>query len=175
MSHSQILGLSGSRSDRLEIDPRGPRFTASVTLVVFAIVLLTAPATVGIVLLAVQTTFFAIGASRGVQYTPTAYVFKRFIRPRLSAPSHLEDPEPPRFAQTVGLVFTVVALVGYLADVTVLGQVAAAFALAAALLNAVFGYCLGCEVYLLVRRLRSANTTPNNAIPTETHKEEATA
>jgi hypothetical protein len=174
MSQSQILGSSRSRSDRLDIDPRGPRFTASVTLVVFAVILLTAPATVGIVLLAVQTVFFAIGASRGVQYTPTAYVFKRLIRPRLSAPSHLEDPEPPRFAQTVGLVFTLVALVGYLADVTLLGQIAAGFALAAALLNAVFGLCLGCEVYLLARRLRST-TTPNNAIPTETHKEEATA
>src|SRR5215467_11623765 len=72
-----------------QIDPRGPRFTASVTLVVFAVVLLTAPATAGIVLLAIQTAFFAIGAARGVQFTPTAYVFKKLVRPRLSAPDHL--------------------------------------------------------------------------------------
>jgi hypothetical protein len=162
-------------SKTTEIDPRGPRFTAGVTLVVFAVVILTAPATIGIVLLAVQAAFFAIGAGRGVQHTPTAYVFRKVIRPRLSAPSQLEDPEPPRFAQTVGLAFTVVALVGYLADVTLLGQIAAAFAFAAAFLNAVFGYCLGCEVYLLIHRLRSIKTTSNNAIPTATHKEEATA
>jgi hypothetical protein len=35
---------------------------------------------------------------------------------------------------------------------TVVGQVAVGFALVAALLNAVFAFCLGCEVYLLVRR-----------------------
>jgi hypothetical protein len=31
--------------------------------------------------------------------------------------------------------------------------VATAAALAAAFLNAAFGYCLGCEMYLLVRRV----------------------
>jgi disulfide bond formation protein DsbB len=159
---------------RSQIDPRGPRFTAAVTLAIFAVVLLAAPAPVGLVLLALQTAFFAIGAGRGVQHTPTAYVFRRVIRPRLSAPAHLEDPEPPRFAQSVGLVFASVALVGYLADLTLLGQVAAGFALAAALLNAVFGFCLGCEMYLLIGRLRAA-TARNLTITTESHKEEVTA
>jgi zinc transporter ZupT len=65
----------------------------------------------------------------------------------------LEDAAPPRFAQGVGLVFTVVALVGYLSGATLLGAIATGFALAAAFLNAVFGFCLGCEVYLLARRL----------------------
>ena len=154
------------------IDPRGPRFTAGVTLVVFAVVLLTAPAPVGIVLLAVQTAFFAIGAVRGVQLTPTAYVFKKVVRPRLSAPDHLEDPQPPRFAQTVGLGFSLVALAGYLTGATLLGQIASGFALAAAILNAVFGFCLGCELYLLLARLRPAGRT----IPTTaTNKEEVAA
>ncbi|RNM14824.1 DUF4395 domain-containing protein [Nocardioides pocheonensis] len=160
---------------RSQIDPRGPRFTAAVTLAVFAVVLLAAPAPLGIALLAVQTVFFAIGAGRGVQHTPTAYVFRKLIRPRLAAPDHLEDPEPPRFAQSVGLVFAAVALVGYLADLTLLGQVAAGFALAAALLNAVFGFCLGCEMYLLIGRLRAATTHRNLTITTESHKEEVTA
>ena len=135
-----------------QIDPRGPRFTAGVTLVLFAAVLLTAPSTTALVLLAVQTVFFAIGAGRGVQFTPTAVVFKKLIRPRLSAPTHLEDAKPPRFAQTVGLVFTVVALGAFLADLDTLGLVFSAFALAAAFLNSVFGFCLGCELYLIVRR-----------------------
>lgn len=159
-----------------QIDPRGPRFTAGVTLVVFAIVLLTAPGGVGIVLLAVQTAFFAIGAGRGVQYTPTAYVFKKLIRPRLAAPANLEDAAPPRFAQTVGLVFSAVALTGFVLDATLLGQIFAGFALAAATLNAVFGFCLGCELYLIGQRLsgRSASTT-NSTTTTESTKEEVTA
>jgi hypothetical protein len=159
----------------LQIDPRGPRFTASVTLVIFAVVLFTAPATVGIVLLAIQTAFFAIGAARGVQYTPTAYVFRALVRPRLSAPDHLEDPQPPRFAQTVGLGFALVALAGYLTDVTLLGQVAAGFALAAAVLNAVFGFCLGCELYLLLVRARPSSRKHNPTTNAKANKEEVAA
>jgi hypothetical protein len=159
----------------VQIDPRGPRFTAGVTLVLFAVVLLTAPAAVGAVLLSVQVAFFAIGAGRGVQYTPTAYVFKRFVRPRLAAPDHLEDAAPPRFAQTVGLVFSVVALVGYATGATLLGQIFAGFALVAATLNAVFGFCLGCELYLLGLRLlkRDAPSAKNTTTPNETNKEVA--
>jgi len=157
-----------------QIDPRGPRFTASATLVVFLAVLLTAPAPVGIVLLAIQTAFFAIGAAWGVQFTPTAYVFKTLIRPRLSAPDHLEDPQPPRFAQTIGLGFSLVALAGYLTEVTLLGQIAAGFALAAAVLNAVFGLCLGCELYLLLARTRPLHRIKTTTTD-ETNKEEVAA
>jgi hypothetical protein len=167
-------------TSRTQIDPRGPRFTAAVTLVVFAAVLLTAPSPVGIGLLVLQLAFFALGATRGVQHTPTAYVFRKLVRPRLSAPAHLEDPEPPRFAQAVGLVFSVVALAGYLTGALALGAVATGFALAAALLNAVFGFCLGCEMYLLLRRAQSARWarstgTTRSDTATANTKEEVTA
>ena len=46
-------------------------------------------------------------------------------------------------------MFALVGLAGFLAGATLLGLVAAGFALVAALLNAVFGFCLGCEMYLL--------------------------
>lgn len=143
-----------------QIDPRGPRFTAGVTLAIFAAALLAAPGTATVVLIAVQTAFFAIGATRGVQHTPTAYVFKNLVRPRLSAPDHLEDAAPPRFAQTVGLGFSAVALVGFAAGVDPLGYVFAGFAVAAAFLNSVFGFCLGCEMYLLGKRIRSSELQP---------------
>jgi hypothetical protein len=145
---------------RGQIDPRGPQFNAMLTSVVLALTLITAPDTVGIVLLGIQTALFAAGVLLGVQRTPAAYLFKTLVRPRLAAPSHLEDPQPPRFAQGVGLAFAVVGLIGYLTGATLLGAVATGFALAAALLNAVFGYCLGCEMYLLIRRVAPARTTP---------------
>ena len=93
------------------------------------------------------------GVLAGVPNTPTGVVFRRLVRPRLAPPAELEDAAPPRFAQGVGLVFAVVALVAYLAGATLLAQVAVGLALVAALLNAVFGLCLGCELYLLGRRL----------------------
>ncbi len=74
------------------------------------------------------------------------------MRPRLSPPAEFEDARPPRFAQGVGLFFAVVGLAGYFVGPQWLGLAATGCALAAAFLNAVFGYCLGCEMYLLVRR-----------------------
>jgi Domain of unknown function (DUF4395) len=41
---------------------------------------------------------------------------------------------------------------GYAAGLTWLGIAATAAALVAAFLNAAFGFCLGCEMYLLLRR-----------------------
>lgn len=139
------------------IDPRGPRFTASVTLVVFAVALLLSDAapTVAAVITGVQAVLFAIGATLGVQKTPTGLLFRSLVRPRLSAPDHLEDPAPPRFAQAVGLVFAVVATIGFATGAVLLGQIAAGLAFVAAFLNAVFAFCLGCEMYLLILRART--------------------
>lgn len=134
------------------IDPRGPRFTAAVTLVLLAVALLV-PTPVAVAIVAVQALFFLSGVTLGVQRTPTAYVFKTFVRPRLSPPAGLEDQRPPRFAQGVGLAFTIVALIGFATGALLVAQVAIGFAVAAALLNAVFGLCLGCELYLLGLRV----------------------
>ena len=135
------------------IDPRGPQLGAAITSVVLAVVLLTAPGAVATVLLAAQTLVFAVGALVGVHATPQAWVFRRLVRPHLGAPRETEDPAPPRFAQAVGLAFSAVGLLALLAGATALGLVAVGAALCAALLNAAFGLCLGCELYLGVKRL----------------------
>ena len=138
------------------IDPRGPRFGAAATTVVLAAALLTG----SVWLLAAQAVVFALGA---VGRSPYALLYARLVRPRLGPPAELEDTRPLRFAQAVGLVFTVVALAGLaLPAVTV---VATAAALAAAFLNAAFGICLGCEIYLLGHRATSRDivrTVPND-------------
>lgn len=144
---------------RTLIDPRGPRVAATLTSLVLAVVLLTAPGPLATVLLAAQTAVFAVGAVAGVQRTPYAWLFRSLLKPRLAPPAELEDAAPPRFAQAVGLGFAVVGLVGLLAGATTLGLVALGFALAAALLNAATGFCLGCEIYLLSRRIRTPALT----------------
>lgn len=133
------------------IDARGPQFAAAVTAIVL-IAVLALPTPASTVLIGVQAVLFALGAGLGVQHTPTAWVFRRVVRPRLSGTTEFEDPQPPRFAQAVGLVFAVVAFVGYATGVTALGLTATGFALVAALLNALFRFCLGCELYLLLKR-----------------------
>jgi hypothetical protein len=152
MSASTATTRPQAGSSGAQVDPRGPRFGATVTTLVLAVALLAAPSPLTVVLLAVQAVLFALGAGLGVARTPYGWAFKSFIRPRLSPPRELEDAGPPRFAQGVGLAFAVVALAGYLAGVPLLGAIATGFALAAAFLNAAFGFCLGCEVFLLGRR-----------------------
>lgn len=143
-----------------QVDPRGLRFAAALTSVVVAAALLTVePAReVAIVLTAVQTLVFATAAFLGVRHSPYGQIFGRLVRPRLGPPAELEDARPPRFAQAVGLVFTAVALVALALGGQVVALVALAFALVAALLNAVVGFCLGCEMYLLVRRVAAPAT-----------------
>ncbi len=131
------------------VDPRGPRFAAWVTTAVLAIVLVTAwwP------LLAAQGVVFAIGGFVGLRYAPYSILYKALVAPRLQPTSEREDAAPLRFAQGVGFAFAVVGVLGYATGATWLGIAATALAIAAAFLNAAFGFCLGCETYLLIKRL----------------------
>jgi len=132
----------------MEIDPRGPRFGALITMVVFAIVLITSSTW----LLAAQAVVFAVGALVGMRYSPYGLIYRVLVRPRLGPPAELEAEAPPRFAQAVGLVISIIGIIGYAAGLQPLGMAAAAAGLLAAVLNGVFGLCLGCEMYLIIRR-----------------------
>lgn len=144
---------SGSSNPR-QIDPRGPRFGAVITTVVLAIILLAGPQSpVAAVLLAVQVVAFGAGALFGLSAQPYGWIFRTFVRPRLTAPTELEDEAPPRFAQTVGLAFALAAAAGLIFGIEPLFYIATAAALGAAFLNAAFNFCLGCEMYLVAKRI----------------------
>ncbi|MEY9856368.1 hypothetical protein ABH935_001972 [Catenulispora sp. GAS73] len=147
MTETQVTAPAG-------IDVRGPRFGATVTTVVLVVVLATGSGW----LLAAQALVFAVGALAGLRRAPYGLLFAHLVRPRLGPPTAFEDEAPPRFAQGVGVVFAVVGAAGYLAGVPALGIAATALALAAAFLNAAFGFCLGCEMYLILVRVRGQAT-----------------
>ena len=132
-------------SDTPVIDPRVLRFAATLTTVVLALVLVTSNG----FLLAAQALVFALGA---VDQSPYGLVFRRLVHPRLRPPTQLEDARPARFAQVVGLVFALSGVAGFALGSDAVGLTATALALIAAFLNAAFGICLGCEIYLLFRR-----------------------
>ena len=132
----------------MELDPRGQRFAAALTSVVLIVVLATG---LGWLALA-QAAVFAITAAdprRG----PYPLIYRALVLPRIGAPTEREPAAPVRFAQLVGFVFLAVAAIGYLTGLTALGMTFAALGLLAAFLNAAFGLCVGCEVYLAARRL----------------------
>lgn len=132
------------------IDARGPRFSALLTTGVLVLAL----ALNSVWVLIFQAAVFAIGAFRGPQFTPYAQIFKFLVRPRLKGEVPFEDVRPPQFAQSVGLIFALVGIAGSLSGLPLIFTIATGAALAAAFLNAAFNYCLGCEVYLLLLRLR---------------------
>ena len=136
---------------KIYIDARGPRFSATIT----AIVLATALVTQNKWVLVAQGLVFLIGATRGPQFTPYGLIFKSVVKPRLNKVAPTEDVRPPKFAQAVGFIFALVGTIGAFAGADIVFTVATGFALAAAFLNATFNYCLGCEMYLLITRFTS--------------------
>ena len=137
------------------IDARGPRFSAAITTAVLAIAL----ATSNLWVILAQAIVFAIGAFRGPQFTPYALIFKKIVKPRLKSAVVTEDVRPPQFAQSVGLLFALVAIAGSITGISGLFVVAVSFALAAAFLNAAFNFCLGCEMYVLLLRARKTQAS----------------
>lgn len=145
------------------IDPRGPRFAAGITallLLVDVFLGLTTPIGATVAERAVEPAFLlllviALLFVWGVlspRTAPWGALYRALMQPRLKPPTDLEDPRPPRFAQGVGLFVVTIGLILHLAGVPWALPIAAAMAFVAAFLNAVFGLCLGCQLYLVLQR-----------------------
>ena len=141
-----------------KIDPRGPRFGATITSVLTLIVLYFAleesTYSVAVWIVAIMTSFFAIGASLGAARHPYGLIFKSLVRPLLPAPKELEDGRPPKFAQLIGFVISSAGLVfGLLGPDFQLGLIITVSAtFFAAFLNSAFNYCVGCQIWLALAR-----------------------
>lgn len=162
-------------SERQGIDPRGPRFTATITAVLLLLTLPLAltglptmkglygefllpiasvgrraldPAFFGLLIV---TLLFLWGVL-SPRTAPWGVIFREWVAPKLKPPTELEDPRPPRFAQGVGLVVGALGLILQLVGVPWALPIAVMIAFVAAFLNAVFGLCLGCQMYLLLQR-----------------------
>lgn len=132
------------------IDPRGPRFNQGVlTLGLLSGFVLDAPLVIP---------FFAVvllvGAAFGSQYGPFLRLYGAVIKPKLSPPRELEDPRPPRFAATVGVIFLGAATIAWLAGAAGLAWGLALIVAALAGLAATTGICVGCEMWLFYARRR---------------------
>ncbi|SFR88511.1 protein of unknown function [Agromyces sp. CF514] len=156
MSHPESTTAPTSEAPS-GIDPRAPRFSAAITAVLLLAVVVLSVAGLDVTAWALLTALSALflwGAVAGVKRHPFGVIFRTFVRPRLAPPTELEDPRPPTFAQLVGFIVTIVGVVLGLFGVEYAVAIAAGFAFIAAFLNAVFDYCLGCQIYLLLVRAR---------------------
>jgi len=108
----------------------------------------------GWIVIPVWAAVLFVGAAFGPRYGPFLRLYATALRPRLSPPSELEDPRPPRFAATIGTVFLTAATVALLAGLGGLAWGLALIVAALAGLAATTGICVGCEVYVLLARAR---------------------
>jgi hypothetical protein len=148
------------------VDPRQPRFGQAIT----GIALLVAYLGEWPVVIPIVAGVLAAASLLGARANIYAYLFrvaKRLLRP----PRELEEAGPPRFANTLGFVFLTAATVAYFAFSPPLlgGWVAWGLALlvaSLALLAAATGLCVGCEFYVLARRvLTRGRVTEKRVVP----------
>ena len=131
------------------IDARGPRYSAAITSLVLALALITESSYV----IGFQFTVFLSAVLFGLRRSIYGFIYRNLIQPRLSGPVPSEDQRAPRFAQFIGALFAFVALLGGVTGSSSVFLIATSFALGAAFLNAAFGFCLGCQIYLILVRL----------------------
>jgi hypothetical protein len=83
----------------------------------------------------------------GPRLSPLGQLATRVVAPRLAEPKPVPGP-PKRFAQGMGTAFTLTALVlhfGFAADTAAL--VVLGLVVAAATLESVFAFCIGCTIF----------------------------
>jgi len=88
----------------------------------------------------------------GPSLSPLGQLVTRVITPRLGVPERLVPGPPKRFAQGIGVAFSVTALILTLLGAWTAAEVVLAMLGAAAFLEAAFGLCLGCKVFAVLMR-----------------------
>jgi hypothetical protein len=88
----------------------------------------------------------------GPKLSPLGRVVTQVVRPRLDVEPRLVPGPPKRFAQGVGVAFSVTALVLSLAGAWGAAQVVLGLLAVAASLEAFLGLCLGCKAFALLMR-----------------------
>ena len=130
------------------IDARMPRFNQGVlTLALLVGFVFDARWVIpawGIVLL--------LSTAGGPRTGPFLLLYRKVIGPRLGPPREIEDPRPPRFAALVGTVFLGAATLALLGDMSGLAWGLSLVVAVLAALAAVTGICVGCEVYVWLKR-----------------------
>jgi Domain of unknown function (DUF4395) len=87
----------------------------------------------------------------GPTLSPLGRLASRVIAPRLGAEKPVSGP-PKRFAQGMGAAMTTAGATAWALGATTAADVLLAMLLAAATLESVFAYCLGCKVFALLMR-----------------------
>ena len=127
------------------VHPLAPRFAQAITgALCLEAIAFQAPAAVVVALALVLL------ALAGPRWSPVGWVFRR-IAP---SPGELEPAAPIRFSQILAAVFMTLGLLLLATGLDLVGWIVVGMVAALALVSAVSGFCIGCEVYRLLLATR---------------------
>jgi hypothetical protein len=149
MGSQQMVRKADPYRDTDVIDARAPRTNQAIV----GTLSLVAAVTGWWPILGVLAGQLAIGLVFGRRYCLPCLLYFEVIQPRIGE-GPIEDSRPPRFANVVGAVFLGSATLAYLVGLPLLGLALGIVVAALALLAAITGLCVGCEIYRLSARLR---------------------
>ena len=96
---------------------------------------------------------FVARVATGPTLSPLGQLVTRGVTPRLGVAGKPVPGPPKRFAQGIGATLTVSALILYFGfGATTAADVLVAMVLAAATLESVFAYCVGCKLFAILMR-----------------------
>ena len=141
------------------VDPRQPRFGQAMT----GTVLLVGFVFDWAVTLPIIGSILAAASLLGQKANVYAHLFRAAKRVfRLGPPNELEESGPPRFANTLGFIVLALATwAHYGLEAMVAAWTLGLLVSGLALLAAVTGLCLGCELYVIARRIATHGRIPH--------------
>ena len=101
---------------------------------------------------------FVARVAAGPRFSPFGQLATRVIAPRIG-PARLVPGPPKRFAQAIGATLSIAALLAFYLGAPTLSWVLVGLITAAALLESVFGICLGCIIF---GRLQAIGVIPQS-------------
>ncbi len=95
----------------------------------------------------------AVSVLAGPRYSLFGRLYKDVIQPAAKiGPGHPEDLAPHRFSEALGAIMLLASAGLYLLGAHGLAQIFALIVVALAALSATTGLCIGCQMYLLLKR-----------------------
>jgi hypothetical protein len=131
------------------IDARAPRFNQAVigTLALVSFLSGWWP------LLGILAAQLALGLLAGRKWCLPCLIYFEVVQPRFGEGA-IEDARPPRFANMVGVVFLGAATLGHAVGLHTVGWALGLAVATLALLAAPTGFCVGCQAYKVLARVR---------------------
>ena len=131
------------------IDARAPRFNQIVVGTMTLVALLTGAWPL-VTLMGFQ---LIVGLRFGRKFCLPCVFYFEVVQPRIGE-GPIEDARPPRFANIVGAIFLTAATLAFVAGFATAGLVLTGMVSVLAFLAATTGFCVGCEIYKIIARVR---------------------